>query len=217
MYKLIILGAFVVIGILLSMSGLLDPRILLEMARQYSDQWWLALILVIAQVLLFTFALAGSVILWVAAALFTPLTAALILATGATLGGVSAYFFSATLSEDWVHKVESSHIYKLLHKQDNFIALLAMRIMPAFPQNLFNYSSGILKVNLVHFVIASFIGIGLKSYVYAPIIYKAAGSASVDDLLDLDRLGPLILLSILLFAGVIVKYKWDKNHGVPTE
>jgi uncharacterized membrane protein YdjX (TVP38/TMEM64 family) len=190
---------------------------LLELAREYSDQWWLVVVLIVVQVLLFTFALAGSVILWVAAVLFEPLNAALILAAGATLGGVSAYFFSATLSDEWVHKIENSHIYKLLHKQDNFLALLAMRVMPAFPQGLFNYSSGILKVNLVHFIIASFIGIGIKSYIYAPIIYQASGGASIEDLLDFRRLGPLIALSILLLAGVFIKYKWDKSHGVPIE
>ena len=217
MYKLIILGGFVVIGFLLSVSGLLDPKMLLELAREYSDQWWLVVVLIVVQVLLFTFALAGSVILWVAAVLFEPLNAALILAAGATLGGVSAYFFSATLSDEWVHKIENSHIYKLLHKQDNFLALLAMRVMPAFPQGLFNYSSGILKVNLVHFIIASFIGIGIKSYIYAPIIYQASGGASIEDLLDFRRLGPLIALSILLLAGVFIKYKWDKSHGVPIE
>jgi len=217
MYKLIILITLIIVGILLSVSGVLDPRMLLELARQYSDQWWLALILVLVQVLLFTFALAGSAILWVAAALYEPVPAALILAVGATLGGVSAYFFSATLSEEWVHKVERSHIYRLLHKQDNFFALLSMRIMPAFPQNLFNYSSGILKVNLLQFIMASFIGIGLKSYIYAPIIYSAAGGASVDDLLDFSRLGPLIILSLLLFVGVILKYRWDKRRGIATE
>ena len=217
MYKLIILVGFILVGILLSASGLLDPKMLLEMAREYSDQWWLVAVLIVVQVLLFTFALAGSVILWVAAVLFEPLYAALILAAGATLGGVSAYFFSATLSEEWVHKVENSHIYKLLHKQDNFMALLAMRVMPAFPQGLFNYSSGILKVNLVHFIVSSFIGIGLKSYMYAPIIYQAAGGASIEDLLDFRRLGPLVALSFVLLAGVFIKYKWDKSHGIPIE
>jgi uncharacterized membrane protein YdjX (TVP38/TMEM64 family) len=217
MYKLVILVVIVVIGISLSMAGVLDPHKLLVLARQYADHWWLVVILVLAQVLLFTFALAGSVVLWIAAALYEPLTATLILAIGATLGGISAYFFSATLSEEWVHRVESSHIYRLLHKQDNFLALLAMRVMPAFPQNVFNYSSGILRVNLLSYVIASFIGIGLKSYVYAPIIYKAADGASVKDLLDFSTIGPLVLLSLVLFSGVIIKYKWDQKHGIPTD
>jgi uncharacterized membrane protein YdjX (TVP38/TMEM64 family) len=89
--------------------------------------------------------------------------------------------------------------------------------MPAFPHGLVNYSSGILKVNLAYFVPATFIGIGLKSYVYAPIIYQAAGGASLNDLLDISTFGPLILLSVVILGGVIAKYKWDQKQGVPTE
>ncbi len=217
MVKLLVLGVLIAIGALLQFYGLLDPEELIAIARQYADYWWLPVILVLLQALLFTFALAGTVFLWVAAVLFPPFTASIILAAGATLGGVSAYFFSATLSDEWVHRVENSHIYRLLRKQDNFFALLAMRIMPAFPHGLVNYSSGILKVNLAYFVPATFIGIGLKSYVYAPIIYQAAGGASLNDLLDIATFGPLILLSVVIVAGVIVKYKWDKKHGIPTE
>ena len=217
MYKLLILAVFIAIGVVLQLSGLLDPGELIAIARQYADYWWLPVILVLLQVLLFTFALAGTVFLWVAAVLFPPLTASIILAAGATLGGVSAYFFSATLSDEWVHRVENSHIYKLLRKQDSFFALLAMRIMPAFPHGLVNYSSGILKVNLAYFVPATFIGIGLKSYVYAPVIYQAAGGASLNDLLDIATFGPLVLLSVVIVAGVIVKYRWDKKHGIPTD
>jgi uncharacterized membrane protein YdjX (TVP38/TMEM64 family) len=217
MVKLLILIALITIGALLQLSGLLDPGELISIARQYTDHWWLPVILVLLQVLLFTFALAGTVFLWVAAVLFPPLTASIILAAGATLGGISAYFFSATLSDQWVHRVENSHIYKVLHKQDNFFALLAMRIMPAFPHGLVNYSAGILKINLWYFVPATFIGIGLKSYVYAPVIYKAAGGASLNDLLDITTFGPLVMLSVVILGGVIMKYKWDKQHGISTE
>jgi uncharacterized membrane protein YdjX (TVP38/TMEM64 family) len=217
MYKLLILGVLILIGASMQMTGMLDPREILAHARLYADAWWLPVILVLLQVLLFTFALAGTVFLWVAAALFPPLTATLILATGATLGGVSAYYFSARLSDEWVHRVEKSHIYKVLHKQDNFFALLAMRIMPVFPHGLVNYSAGFLKTRLVDFIPATFIGIGLKSYVYAPIIYGAAGGASIDDFLDIATIGPLVLLSLAILGGVIVKYKWDQKHGIPTE
>ena len=217
MFKIIALVVLIAAGAFLQLSGLLNPGEIIVMARQYTDHWWLPVVLVLLQVLLFTFALAGTVFLWVAAVLFPPLTASIILAVGATLGGVSAYYFSANLSDEWVHRVENSHIYKVLHKQDNFFALLAMRIMPAFPHGLVNYSSGILKVNLAYFVPATFIGIGLKSYVYAPVIYQAAGGASLNDLLDITTFGPLVLLSVVILGGVVAKYKWDQKHGIPTE
>lgn len=217
MAKIIILGVFIVVGALLQLSGSLDPEELITVARQYTDNWWLPVVLVLLQVLLFTFALAGSLFLWVAAALFPPVIATIILAAGATLGGVSAYYFSARLSDEWVHRVENSHVYKVLHKQDSFFALLAMRVMPAFPHGLINYSSGILKINLLYFIFAAFIGIGIKSYVYAKVIYQAASGASLNDLLDITIFGPLVLLSVIIFGGVIVKYKLDQKRGVSTE
>jgi len=218
MYKLIFFAALIIIAsILLKISGALDPEYLVAVARKFAEYWWLPIVLVLLQVLLFTFALAGSVFLWVAAALYPPIEATLILAIGATLGGISAYYFSARVSDDWVHRVEKSHVYKVLHKQDNFFTLFAMRVMPAFPQGLINYSSGFLDVKLAHFIPAAFIGVGLKSYVYAQVIYQAASGASLDDLLNLATFGPLVLLSIVIFVGVLVKYKYDQRHGVPTE
>jgi len=217
MYKLIILGIFIAAGAILQMSGSLDAGELIAIARQYTEHWWLPVILVLAQVVLFTFSLPGTIFLWVAAALYPPVTASLILATGATLGGISAYYFSASLSDEWVHRVENSHVYKVLHKQDNFFTLLAMRVMPAFPHGLVNYSAGILKVNLLYFVSAAFIGIGLKSYVYAGVIYQAASGASLNDLLDITIFGPLVLLSAVILGGVFVKYKRDQKRGVRTE
>lgn len=216
MHKLIALGVLIAAGGLLQVSGLLDPAALIALARQYADQWWLPVILILLQVVLFTFSLPGTVFLWITAVLFPPLTASLILAAGATLGGVSAYYFSARLSAEWVHRVEDSHVYKLLHKQDNFFTLLAMRLMPAFPHGLVNYSSGFLKTNLWHFVFAAFIGIGVKSYVYAGVIYQAASDAAFDDLLDVSIFGPLVLLAVGIFIGVVVKYKWDKKHDIST-
>lgn len=216
-YKLLILGVLIAAGALLQVSGFLEPMEWINIARQYVDHWWLPVALVFLQVVLFTFSLPGTLFLWVAAALFPPVTAALILAAGATLGGVSAYYFSASLSDEWVHRVENSRVYKMLHKQDGFFALLAMRVMPGFPHGLVNYSSGILKINLLYFVIAAFIGIGLKSYIYAGVIYQAASGASINDLLDISIFGPLVLLAVVIFAGVIVKYKWDEKRGVRTE
>ena len=214
MYKLIILGILILAGILSQISGLFQLSDLIVVARQYTDQWWLPIILVLLQTLLFTFAQAGSLFLWVAAALYPPVTATLILASGATLGGVSAYYFSAKLSETWVHRVENSHVYKVLHKQDNFFTLLAMRLMPAFPHSLINYSSGFLKTSLFHFVPAAFIGIGLKSYVYSKVIYQATSGAPLQELFDITTFGPLVLLSVIILAGVFAKYKYDQRRGI---
>lgn len=205
--KLSLLLVLITIGIILQLSGVLEVEVLLAFAREYADQWWLVVILLLLQLVLFTFALAGSLVFWVAASIYPPVTATLIVAIGACLGGVGAYFFSSYLSDEWVHKVENSHAYRFLHKEDNFFTLFALRVFPGFPHSIVNYSSGILRVRLSHFIAAAFLGVGLKSYIYADIIYNLTSSASMTSLLNFSTIAPLVLLSLFTFAGVYLKYK----------
>lgn len=210
--KLFIVALLITAGILLEFYGLLDAEKMLNVARGYADQWWLAVVLILLQAVLFTFALAGSFFLWIAAPLYPPAMAAFILAAGGTLGGIGAYWFSQRLTDEWVDKIENSHAYKLLHKQDNFFALFALRVFPAFPHSLVNYSSGMLKVKLSHFIPAALLGIGIKSYIYADVIHSATTSASLDELMNISTYGPLILLSVLTLLGVFIKYKLSKKQ-----
>lgn len=205
--KLLLITFLILLGIYLEITGWLDAQQLLNFARGYAQHWWLILILIVAQSVLFTFALAGSLFLWIAAPLYPPLVATFILAAGGTLGGLGAYFFSEYLTADWIQRIEKSRSYKLLHAQDNFFTLFAMRVFPAFPHSLVNYSAGILKARLSHFIIAAFLGIAIKSYVYARVIYSATSSLSMDVLLDVWILGPLLLLSGISAAVVYINYR----------
>ena len=192
----------------MEIAGLLDARQILTVAREYTQHWWLAVVLILAQALMFTFALAGSIFLWVAAPLYTPPMATFILAAGGALGGLGAYFFSNYLSQEWKEKVQDSRTYKTLQAQENFFTLFAMRVFPAFPHALVNYSAGILNARLSHFIAAAILGISIKSYIYARVIYSASNSASPGVLMDLTVIGPLVLLSIISAAGVFIKHRF---------
>ena len=202
-----IVALLITTGIALEVYGLLDAEKLLGIARGYADHWWFLVILILLQILLFTFALAGSFFLWIVAPLYPPATATFILAAGGTLGGITAYYFSRRLTDEWIERIENSHTYRILQKHDNFFALFALRVFPAFPHALVNYSSGILKVKPGHFIAAAISGLSIKSYIYSVIIYNATATASLDDLLDISTYGPLILLSTLTLAGVFIHYK----------
>ena len=212
--KLLIVVVLITAGILLDFAGWLDAGKILVVAREYADHWWLVVALILLQTVLFTFALAGSLVFWVAAPLYPPAMAAFILAAGATLGGIGAYFFSRYMTDEWTKRIENSQAYKLLHKQDNFFTLFALRVFPAFPHSLVNYSSGVLRVKLSHFIPAAFLGVGIKSYIYSDIIYNLTTTASIDDLLNVSTIAPLVLLSAISFLGVFIKYKLaNKNKG----
>ena len=210
--KLIIVVLLITAGILLEVAGLLDADKMLNIARGYADHWWLVLVLILLQMILFTFALAGSFFLWIAAPLYPPAMATFILAAGGTLGGITAYLFSKRLTDEWIEKIENSRTYKLLQKQDNFFTLFALRVFPAFPHALVNYSSGMLNVKLSHFIPAAILGISIKSYIYSNVIYNATTSASLEELLDISTYGPLILLSAITFMGVYINYRLADKH-----
>ena len=207
LYKLILVAVLIVIGLSMEYAGLLDAASIIDLARDYARHWWLVVVLILAQALLFTFALAGSLFLWVAATLYAPPMATFILAAGGTLGGLGAYFFSGFLTEDWKRRIENSRSYRLMQAQDNFFTLFAMRVFPGFPHSLVNYSAGILRANLMHFVVAAILGISIKSFIYARVIYGAASSLSLDLLLDFTILGPLVLLSLMSAVAVWINYR----------
>jgi uncharacterized membrane protein YdjX (TVP38/TMEM64 family) len=211
--KLVIVILLITLGFALDIAGLLDARQLLTLAREYTQHWWLIPVLILAQTILFTFALAGSIFLWIVAPLYAPATATFILAAGGALGGLGAYLFSGYLTEEWKTKIRNSRSYKLLQAQDNFLSLFAMRVFPGFPHSLVNYSSGILNAKLSHFVVAAVLGIGIKSYIYARVINSASNSLSLDMLLDISVFGPLVLLSVLSALGVYINYRITNKPG----
>lgn len=200
--RLLLIALLIAIGLGLETAGLLDVRQILEFARGYTDRWWLALLLIAAQALLFTFALAGSLFLWIAAPLYPPPMATFILACGGTLGGVGAYYFSRFLTADWKRRVEDSRSYRLLQRRDNFFTLFAMRVFPGFPHSLVNYSAGILRARIEHFIVAAILGISIKSFIYARVIYQSSDELGVELLLDFEILAPLVLLAVASLCGI---------------
>jgi uncharacterized membrane protein YdjX (TVP38/TMEM64 family) len=206
-YKLALIGLLVLTGVILEFFGILDIQELVAIAREYTQHWWLIVVLILLQALLFSFALAGSLFLWVAAPLYPPAMAAFILALGGTLGGLGAYLLSRYLTLELQQKIESSHGYRLLHSQDNFYTMFALRVFPAFPHAVINYSAGLLKAKLSHFVIAALLGIAIKSYLYARVIYTASSELTLDLLFDIGVLGPLLLLSLASALGVYINYR----------
>ena len=206
-YKLVLIGLLVLTGVILEFFGILDIQELVAIAREYTQHWWLIVVLILLQALLFSFALAGSLFLWVAAPLYPPAMAAFILTLGGTLGGLGAYLLSRYLTLELQQKIENSHGYRLLHSQDNFYTMFALRVFPAFPHAVINYSAGLLKAKLSHFLIAALLGIAIKSYLYARVIYTASSELTLDLLFDIGVLGPLLLLSLASALAVYINYR----------
>jgi uncharacterized membrane protein YdjX (TVP38/TMEM64 family) len=209
--RLMLVVLLILLGIAMELNGYTDIPRLVGIARDLTQHWWLILVLIMLQALLFSFALAGSLFLWIVAPLYPPSMATLILAAGGTLGGLGAYGFASYLTEDWRHRIERSRAYRLLQAQDNFFTMFAMRVFPAFPHAIVNYSAGLLKARLGQFVIAALLGISIKSYLYASVIHTASSDLGFDILFDLRVYGPLIVLSLASITAVAVNYRFSKE------
>lgn len=210
--KLVIISGLIALGFVVEVFGLLDAEKLLALARDYTQHWWLVLVIILVQSLLFTFALAGSLFLWVAALLYPPATATLILAAGSTLGGLGAYFLSGYLTDEVKGRIERSRVYRLMHTSSDFFTLFALRVFPGFPHSVLNYSAGILRADLSHFIAAAILGISIKSYLYARVIYPAASGVSIELLMDINVFGPLLVLSLLSLIGMYLNYRFETKR-----
>ena len=120
----------------------------------------------VVQILLFTFALPGSVLLWVFALLYAPVSATVLLVTGSTLGALSAYWFARWQSLTWVTRIQRSRFFHLLEQRGDFFTLSALRLLPGFPHSFINYGCGVLRLPLWRFIGASMIGFTLKYALY---------------------------------------------------
>ena len=209
-YKLVILIILVVLGVTLKLSGTIDPEQLITAARQYADNCWLGVLLVVVQTVLFTFAMAGSSMVWITAALFTPLTSTAIITAGTTLGAITAYLFSERLSGEWTQKIINTRSYNLLRQEGNFFTMFALRMMPGFPHSVINYSSGILRIKFINFIPAAMLGTAVKTYIYSTLIYDTTTPDASTSPIGASTVWPLFLLSLLILAGVFVKRHLEK-------
>jgi uncharacterized membrane protein YdjX (TVP38/TMEM64 family) len=205
--KFFLIALILVAVLVLNRIGLLNMNLLLAEVRAYSDSGWLILALILAQVILYTFALGGSYALWLVAPIYAPVSATAILAIGGTLGAISAYYFSQKISEKWVRRIESSRTYRLLHEHNDFFMVFALRVLPGFPHGLISFSAGILNCRPVHFISASLAGFAIKFFLYSNIVYDTADAIANKRSFDIVSLSPLIVLSALSLIAVYVRHR----------
>lgn len=177
----------------------------LAWARGQAGHWWLPLALMLLQAVLFMFALPGSTLLWVVAPLYAPPAATLILTAGGAGGALAAYWFARRLTEERQSRLRASRAWGVLQRESDFLALCALRLVPAFPHSVLNYGAGILRLPLGSFTAAAVIGFGLKSYLYSSVIHRALAAADASDLLRAETVPLLVLLALALFAACLLR------------
>lgn len=200
-WPLALLAALLALGLAAHFLEWFAWREALAWARGHAGQWWLPAALVLLQIVLFMFALPGSTVLWIVAPLYAPPAATLILVAGGVAGALAAYGFSQRLTETQRARLRRQRAWRVLERESDFLALCALRLVPAFPHSVLNYGAGILHLPLGGFAASAAIGFGLKAFIYSSVIHRLLEAAEVRHLLRPETLLPLLLLALLLFLA----------------
>lgn len=206
LWPLALLAALAAFGMAAHALELVDASAALAWARTHAAQWWFPVVLVALQVLLFTFGLPGSAVLWLAAPLYAPPMATAILTGGGSLGALAAHAFARRLTGTARQRLESSRGYRTLQRESDFFTLCALRLAPGLPHSVLNYAAGTLRVHRIPLVTSAALGFGCKSWVYSNVIHSALGADRLASLLAPAALWPLVAaMLIALLARVWVR------------
>lgn len=205
-WPLALLATLVVLGLAAHGLDLVDMHVALGWARGHAEQWWFAPLLVLLQVALFTFALPGSAVLWLAAPLLAPVAAAAVLTVGGCGGALAAYAFARRLTGASLQRLKAHRGYRILERQSDFLLLCALRLLPAFPHSVINYAAGTLQVRLLPFAASAALGFGAKAWLYTNVIHSALAAERLADLASVQLLWPLVVLALaLLIARTVLR------------
>lgn len=169
------------IAALLVIGKVLDvPERLRELLVWVQRLGWMGVgLFIILYVLACLFLIPGSILTLGAGVVFGLVKGSVIVSVASTLGATAAFLTGRYFARDWVlRKIENNTKFKAIDSaigREGWRIVGLTRLSPVFPFSMLNYAFGVTKVSLVHYFLASWIGMlpGTIMYVY---IGSLAGS-----------------------------------------
>ena len=161
------------------------------------------------------FSLPGGAILTLTGGfLFGSLMGTLFVNIGATAGATLAFLAARYLLHDWVEHKFGDRLGTIQEGFANnaFSYLMTLRLIPAFPFFLVNLVSGLTRVNLGTYVLATSVGIIPGSFVFA---FAGRQLGTINSLSEIASPPVLLAFTLLgLLALMPVAYqKWKKTQS----
>lgn len=150
--------------------------------------------------------LPGSVLTLAGGSLFGPVLGTFVNLTGATLGAALAFLLSRHLASDWVEQRTGGRLKQLKDGVEGegwrFVAFV--RLVPLFPFNLLNYALGLTRIQLLHYLVATYVCMlpGALAYTYLGYLGREA-VAGGEGLIQKGLLA-LALLAVVAFLPRII-------------
>ena len=159
------------------------------------------------------FSLPGGAILTLAGGfLFGSVLGTVYVNVGATIGATCAFLGARYLLRDWVETKFGSKLEPIQagFSKNAFSYLMTLRLIPAFPFFLVNLVSGLTRVSLGTYMLATAIGIIPGSFVYA---YAGRQLGTINTLKDIASPNVLMAFTLLgLLALLPVAYQKFKGR-----
>jgi uncharacterized membrane protein YdjX (TVP38/TMEM64 family) len=198
------------LGRFLSLEVLKDNRdYLLSFTETHSAA--AAALFVLTYVAVTGLSLPGAVILTLAGGfLFGAVPATLFVNLGATTGATLAFLASRYLLRDWVEQKFGKWLGPVQQgfAQNAFSYLMTLRLIPLFPFFVVNLVSGLTRMNVGTYVVATALGIIPGSFVYAYAGRQLGTINSLKDIASPGVIGAFVLLGLLALVPNLYK-KWS--------
>lgn len=160
--KLLVVGC-VVVGLLAASRFVDVPRMLVDALSWIEGLGLLGMAMfVVLYIVACVFVLPGSILTLGAGAIYGLGVGFTLVSVGSTLGASATFVIGRYMARDWVAgKVSSSRTFTLIDEAvaaQGWKIVFLTRLTPLIPFNIQNYGYGLTKVDLLPYVIASWIG-----------------------------------------------------------
>ncbi len=165
-------------------------------------------IFILTYVVVAGLSLPGAVILTLAGGfLFGGILATLFINIGATTGATLAFLAARYLLRDTVEQKFGKWMgpFQEGFAKNAFSYLLTLRLIPLFPFFIVNLVSGLTRVNVGTYMLATAIGIIPGSFVYAYAGRQLGTISSLREIASPNVIGAFVLLGLLALAPVVYK------------
>ena len=162
------------------------------------------------------FSLPGATIMTVAGGfLFGSILGTLFVNIGATTGATLAFLAARYLLRDWVEGKFGERIEPMQtgFSKNAFSYLMTLRLIPAFPFFLVNLVSGLTRVNLGTYILATSIGIIPGSFVFAFAGRQLGAINSLGEIASPPVLMALTLLGLLTLMPIVYRKFVEKKNS----
>jgi uncharacterized membrane protein YdjX (TVP38/TMEM64 family) len=193
------------LGFAVGVWGPLEPAMIVAWGETLASHPLSLVGIVLFQALLLTFALPGSLVVWMIAPFQPPWLAAPLLVAGGVLGAIGARAIAARFGAARLRGPRVTKTLALLAERSDLFTQCALRAMPGFPHAVINYGAGLLGLPAGTFVAAAALGLSVKFGVYASAVHGATSAADDERLLQPSVVVPLITLAVFMLLGAWVR------------